>query len=242
MTLTPRIDLGDERGTTLVELLVGLMMGMIILTALTLVVVVTLHASARVSARVEATQDGRIALARVTEELHSACIYPKTAPVKGGASNETFASTGNKLVFVHAANSQGQAVAPTPIRSVVSLANGELKQSDYPASGGSAPNWTFSGTATSTRTLMEGVAPIPGRSAIFAYYYYSNGGLVEQSASPSLSATEAAKTIDVRVALNASPRTTPVKDNGADTSIQDSAVLRLTPPSFNESATALPCQ
>lgn len=232
----------DERGTTMVEMLVGLAMGMIVVTGLTLVVIVTMHASARVSARVEATQDGRLVLSNITEQLHSACVYPKIAPIKGGASGETFASTPTKLVFVHADSSQGQAVAPTPILSVISLSGTTLSQSDYAVASGSPPSWTFSTTASSTRTLMTQVAPIPGRTAIFNYYSYLNGGLSELASSPALSASNAAKTIQVRVALNTSPRSTPVKDQGNDASIQDSAVLRLTPPSFNENATALPCQ
>jgi Tfp pilus assembly protein PilW len=237
-----RVDIRDESGTTMVEMLVGLAMGMIVVTGLTLVVVVTMHASARVSARVEATQDGRVVLANVTEQLHSACVYPKMAPVKGGVTGETFASTPTKLAFVHASSGQGQAVAPTPILSVISLSGTTLSQSDYSSNGGTAPNWTFSTTASSTKQLMTNVGPIPGRTAIFTYYSYLNGGLSELAASPTLSATNAGKTIDVRIALNTLPRATPVKDQGNDTSIQDSAVLRLTPPSFNENATALPCQ
>lgn len=233
-----RIDIRDERGTTLVELMVGLMMGMLILSALTTVIIVTIHGAARVSARVEATQNGRLALARVTEELHSSCVYPKLAPIKSQATKE---STGTTLRFVHAANGQGQAAVPTPILSVLSLSGGILTQSDYPVASGSAPNWTFSTTASSTQQLMTKVAPIPPSSAIFTYYAYESGQLVQLPASP-LSETNAARTIQVQVAINTSPRTSPVKDAGADSSIQDSAALRLTPPSFNENATALPCQ
>jgi len=225
----------DERGTTMVELLVGLAIGMTILSALTLVVVVTMHGSARVSARVEATQNGRIVLTRITEELHSACIYPKFTPIQAG-------STGTSLRFVHAASGEGASVAPTPVLSQITLNEGTLTQYDYAVAGGTTPNWTFSETPSSTRQLMTGVAPIPGSSAIFTYYSYSSGSLSELSASPSLSASDATLTINVRIALNAEPRTTPVKDAGANSNIQDSAVLRLTPPSFNESATALPCR
>lgn len=232
-----RIEIKDERGTTLVELMVGLMMGMVILSALTLVVIVTVHGAARVSARVEATQNGRLVLSRVTEELHSSCVYPKLAPVKSAAAKE---STGTTLRFVHAANGQGQAAVPTPILSVITLSGGVLTQSDYPVASGSAPNWTFSTTASSTQQLMTKVAPIPPSSSIFSYYAYESGQLV-QLASP-LSEASAARTIQVQVAINTSPRTSPVKDAGADSSIQDSATLRLTPPSFNENATALPCQ
>ncbi len=223
----------DERGTTLVELMVGLMMGMVILSALTMVVVATLHGSARVSARVEATQNGRLTLAKITEELHSACIYPKATPIGEG-------STATSLSFVRAASGEGGEVAPTPVRTVISLSGGTLTQYDYGYASGAAPNWEFSSSPTTTQ-LMTDVAPIPSRSGIFTYYKYLNGSLQELSANPSLEG-RAAETIQVQIALNTEPRSTPVADEGADANIQDSAALRLTPPSFNENATALPCR
>lgn len=222
----------DERGTTLVELLVGMSMGMVVLTSLTLVIVVTLHSSARVSARVEATQNGRVVLAKITEELHSACVAPKIVPVKEE-------STGTFLVFVRAPGEQGGAVAPAPVKTEIFLTGSTLKQTDVASTGGIFPNWTWAATGT-TQTLMTGVSPLTVGGPLFTYYSYLNGGLSQLSAAPSLGAG-AAKTIEVKVALNVAPRTTPVKDPGADASIQDSAVLRLTPPSFNENATAPPC-
>ena len=233
--MSGRLDIRDERGTTLVELMVGLAMGMIVLTALTMVVIVTLHGSARVSARVEATQNGRVVLTRITEELHSSCVYPKLAPIREK-------STGTLLRFVHAAASQGSAVAPTPVLTEIAYSNGTLTQYDFAKTGGTAPSWTFATTASATTTLLTDVAPIPGRTSMFNYYSYLNGGLSELSASPSLSSANAAKAIEVRIGLDAEPHATPVADPGADSSIQDSAVLRLTPPSFNENAVALPCQ
>jgi hypothetical protein len=46
----------------------------------------------------------------------------------------------------------------------------------------------------------------------------------------------------VKVALTASPRSTPVADAGSDATVRDSATLRLTPPSFNQAVSAPPCQ
>lgn len=233
MPVTAKALARDERGTTLVELLVGMSMGMVVITGLTMVIVASLHASARITTRVEATQNGRVVLTKIIEELHSACVVPKIAPIQKE-------STGTSLRFVHAASGQGGAVSPTPVYTVISLSNGILTQSDYAATGGTAPNWTWAATPNTTR-LMSKVVPLTANGPIFTYYSYLNGGLSLLSTSPSLSATDAAKTIEVKIELNVSPATTPVKDAGADTSIQDSAVLRLTPPSFNENATAPPC-
>lgn len=228
-----RVDIRDERGTTLVELMVGLAAGLVVLSALTLVIVVTLHGNARVDARVEATQKGRIVLTNLMEELHSACVAPKIAPVLEKSS-------GTKLIFVHAAPSEGATVAPNPTKTEVVLNNGTLTQYDSVATGGTSPNWTW-GTPTS-RTLMTNVAPISPSSSIFNYFAYQNGALAAVVPSTELTSTQAATVIEVQVALTTSPTTTPVADAGAPSSIQDSALLRLTPPSFNEQAVSLPCQ
>jgi len=225
--------LRDERGTTLVELTVGLVVGMIVLMMLTTGIIITLHGSSRVGARVEATQNARIVLTRVMEELHSACVAPKIAPVQSGSSGTT-------LKFIRAAGNEGSAAAPVPTLTVISYSGGILTQSDYAATGGTAPTWTFSSTAT-TRRLMDDVAPVSGGS-IFSYYAYSNGALSSTPQTTPLSAADAAFTVSVRMALTASAATTPVADKGASATVQDSAALRLTPPSFNQQAVSLPCQ
>lgn len=225
--------IADERGTTIAELLVGLAAGMVVLMTLTTVVVVSLHGSARVAGRVEATQNARLVTTQIMEELHSACVAPQISPIR-----ET--STGNSLVFWHATGTQGAAVAPKPTKTVITYENGTITQSDFAVASGASPNWVFSETAT-TRKLLTKVGPVSPSTMIFKYYKYVNGSLVEIPASTAIG-TEAAVTIAVKVALTANPLRTPVADAGADSSIQDRAVLRLTPPSFNEGAAALPCQ
>jgi Tfp pilus assembly protein PilW len=225
-----RIDIRDQRGTTLIELMVATAAGMVIMFAITTVIVVTLHSSARVSARVDATQRGRIVISRIIEQLHSACILPEIAPIQEK-------STGTSLRFVH---QTGSGVALTPILSVITLSGGTLKEFDYKATAGPLPAWAFETSAYQTRTLLTKVGPILPSSSIFSYYTYSNGTLVQQSGE--LDATVAKQILNVGVSLTTSPGTTPVKDAGAPASIQDSATFRLTPPSFNEKAISLPCQ
>lgn len=221
----------DERGTTLVELLVGIMAGLVILSALTIAMVTTLHASARVTERVEATQRARIALVRVMEELHSACVTPELAPIQQG-------SEGNSLRFVHQTGSQ---VQPTPVYSVITFSNGTLTQQDYGV-GGTAPNWTRSSPIGSPRTLLTHATPTPPSSAIFSYYRYANGTISETPQATPLSEAEAALTVEVHAALTAAPETTPVPSARASANVQDSATLRLTPPSFNEGSPSKPCE
>jgi hypothetical protein len=230
------MNLRDETGTTLVELMVALMAGLVIFMALTTMVITTMHGSARVTARVEATQRARVAMVNLTNQLHSACVAPEIAPVRPG-------STGNSLKFVH---QTGSAVSPTPILTVVSYANGTLTQSDYSWTSGASPNWVFDEkNPTSTRILLTKVAPIPPATSIFSYYRYSNGAVSGTPLSPpvsGLSTEEAALTVEVRAGISADPLRTPVKDTGAEANVRGSATLRLTPPSFNEGSPSKPCQ
>ncbi len=222
----------DESGTTLVELMVALMTGLIIISALTMAIMTTMHGTARVDARVEATQRARLALGKLMEELHSACVTPEIAPVRKE-------STGNSLRFIH---QTGSAVSPTPVLSVISLSGSTLSQSDYASNGGTAPNWTFNeATPSSTKTLLTAVSPIPPSSSIFSYYKYSGGTISETSQPTPLSEGEAALTVEIRAGLKAAPEHTPVTDSYASANVQDAATLRLTPPSFNEGSPARPC-
>lgn len=225
-----------ERGTTMVEVLVSTATGLVVLSTLTMVIIGSMHANARVSARVDATQQARLVVTKIMQQLHSACVAPKIAPIHPE-------STGTSLKFIHAPASQGTAVAPTPTLTQISLSNGVLTQTDWAGTGGSSPaTWTYSSTPATT-TLLSGVAPIPPSSSIFTYFASSNGSPTPPPQATPLEAG-APLTIQVRVAFSASPTRggSPVADPNAAADVQSSATLRLTPPSFNEAATSLPCQ
>lgn len=230
--LRRRFDLADERGTTLVELVVGTALGMVVLSALTMVMIVSMHASARVTARVHATQNARISLAKIIEQLHSACVVPKIAPVQAG-------STGTTLRFSHALASEGSAAAAKPVLSVVTLSGTDLVETDYPSLGGTPP--AFSETPSGTQILASDIVPTPPASSIFSYFSYSNGNLV-QIPQKELGATEAGAAIQVKVAFTALPSNASTGDSGVGASVANSAMLRLTPPSFQEAAGSPPCQ
>lgn len=232
MSVTAPDLMADERGTTLVELMVALMTGLIIISALTTVVMTTMHGSARVTSRVEATQRARIALTRLMQDLHSACVSPEIAPVREDSDGAT-------LRFVH---QTGSAVQPSPTLSVVSYSDGTLTQSDYPVLKGTAPHWTFDEeTPSRTRTLLTDVSPIPPSSSIFNYYRYENGTIAASPQETPLEADEAALTVVVQAGLRAAPERTPVADAGASADLRNAATLRLTPPSFNEGSPSRPC-
>lgn len=226
--LNPR----DERGTTLMELTVGLAAGAVIFLALTSLIIGSIHDTARVSARIDATQRARIVLTRLVEELHSACVAPQVVPIQEG-------STGTMLSFIH---QTGQGVAPVPIKSNVNLIEGTLMQEDFKSSGGSAPKWKFEKKPFSTRQLMTKIAPTAPSTSIFSYYGYSEGKLTGIPTTTAFTEETASKVVQVNIAFAASPLTTPTKDAKAPVSISDSAQFRLTPASYNKELASPPCQ
>ncbi|MGA8744502.1 MAG: hypothetical protein WB507_01380 [Solirubrobacterales bacterium] len=224
--------LHDESGTTLVELLVATTAGVVVMFAISAMVIVSLRETDRVNTHVDATQRGRIVLNRVIEELHSACIAPEIAPVRK-------LSNGNMLEFIH---QTGSAVSLAPILTKVSLSSGIVSQSNYASTGGSAPNWTFSGTPSSTEQIMTNVSPTAPSTSIFHYYSYTNGVVTEIPVTTELGKENAERTVEVKMTLTAGPLNTPVEDSNAAANLTDAALLRFSPAPYNTTAANLPCQ
>lgn len=222
----------DERGTTLIELLVATAAGVVVLFAISAMIIVSLRETVRTDSHVDATQRARLALNNVIEELHSACVAPRIAPVKAE-------STGTQLVFVH---QTGSAVAPVPVLSKISLVGGVLSQSEYPSTSGEAPNWKFAETASSTQQLMTNLSPTSPSTSIFSYYSYTNGEISATPLTTPLAASSAERTVKVGIAFTAAPQSTPIADPNAAASIADSALLRFTPAAFDTTAANLPCE
>ena len=227
-----RVDLKDESGMTLIELLVATAAGVVVMFGVVMAVIVSLRETDRVASHIDANQRARTTMYKVIDELHSACVAAQIAPVQSGSS-------GTSLNFIH---QSGSGVSLTPVLSKISLSGTTLSQSDYAATGGSTPTWTFSGTATSTQQLMTGVSPLSG-SSIFNYYAYSGGQVSSTPLTTPLSSTDAARTVQVGVAFKAAPTTTQIaNDTNAAAAIQDSALLRFSAATFSTSANNLPCQ
>jgi Tfp pilus assembly protein PilW len=208
---------GVEEGSSMVEVMVGMAMGMVVLAGLSMLLIVTLHGNARISARAEASDNARVTMTRVIEQLHSACVNPTEPPVKAGSYED-------KLIFTRGTYGGAAAAgaAPIPVELTYSPVAHTLSES---VSGGKP------------RILLSNVSTASGKP-IFSYE--------NPTSSPSrfegkLGSKEAEYTIQVRVAFKASPKSEPVKDAGAATEIENSVVLRLTPPTY-EGKVAKPCE
>ena len=234
MTDRERRRIGGEAGFTLVEVMVTLMIGMVVFFALFALIDATARNSARTTTRVAADQRARPVLQRLVDELHSTCLGPDAGPILAGSS-------GSSLSFLH---QTGSAVSPMPNRNTVTLSGTTLTESIYPATGGTAPDWTFSSTPSSTRQLLTGVGPgiVEGSAVpLFRYFSYVDGQLSPTPLPTPLSVTNAELTVQVTVAFAASPTSNPVSDPRAALTVSDSALVRFSPASEDPTKVNGPC-
>jgi hypothetical protein len=215
----------DEEGTSMIEVMVGLAMGMVVLAGLAMLLIVVMRGNARIGARAEASDNARVTMTRIMEELHSACAKAAAAPVLG-------TSTENKLVFNTAYGvPAGPNAAPVKTEIEYSPTAGTLTETR----GGN------------TRILLSDVsqAKNPEKptelAPVFYYENPTNQFTSPKGANATLGALSAERTILVRVTFKASPKSEPVADAGAATEVTNYATLRLTPPTYR-GETAKPCE
>jgi type II secretory pathway component PulJ len=223
-------DLRDEEGTSMVEVMVGLAMGMIVLAGLAMLLIVVTRGNARIGARAEASDNANVTMTRIMTELHSACVEPTVAPVQEG-------SKPNLLIFKRGSyGGQSSATAGAITTEIEYLNNGTLVERP-----------TGPGGLQRTMLTNVGLAKNPEKPAetvpVFRYFNYTvNGETPFAMTSNKLGAINAGLTILVKVAFKASPKSEPVADAGAATEIENSATLRLTPPTYREGEKAKPCE
>ncbi len=200
---------------------------MIVILAILALIDVATRSSARIATRVEANQRARPVMQRLLDELHSTCIGPDVVPVVAGSTQT------RDLIFLQ---QTGSAVSPTPDEHVVSLATGTLTEWVYPATGGTAPNWTFAATPSSTtraahrrRARRRCGEPALDRAPVPVLRLRRGRQLDRPRCRRRLSASDAARTVQVTVSFSVSPRSNPVNDPHAAVSVSDSVVLRLSP-------------
>ncbi|HSS41561.1 MAG TPA: hypothetical protein VLK37_03320 [Solirubrobacterales bacterium] len=225
--------IGNEDGYTMIELMTALAAGVVVFAGLTLVIMATMHQSTRTQNRVHATQEARLVVQKVVTEMHSACVAAEVAPVQPN-------SNANAVAYVY---QTGSGAALTPVLHEVVLSGSSLNMLTYPATSGSTPSWTFSTTASATKTLMTNVAPVSTGAPVFSYYAYGSNGIVSSTPlTTPLSTTDAAKTVQVNVALKVNTRAAPNPDPNGGAIVQNQAFLRFSPPSASSTVANFPCE
>ncbi|HXF30709.1 MAG TPA: hypothetical protein VN522_04235 [Solirubrobacterales bacterium] len=222
------LNLDDEDGTSMVELVVGMGMGMVVLAGLSMMLIMATRGNARVDARTEASDNARVAMTRIMEELHSACVKPTEPPIQA-------TSTSNTLVFLHGTYGGGV--------ETLNEAATETKITYSPT----AHTLTEQNETEAPRIVLSHVSQAVTNGQVAPIFRYENstvpgGNPFTIPTNGTLGVENSRYTILVRVAFKAGPKSEPVADAGAASEIENSATLRLTPPTFSETEKAKPCQ
>ncbi len=226
-------DLSSERGFTLIEMLVGALLGVVVTGALFAILDVAIHQGSRIQDRASADQRGRIALENIMQLVQSSCVAPSFTPIEANSSGTVL-----RLVSQRGAEASLSKVTLHELK----LTGTKLSDATY-NSEGTAPNWKFPAKATAERTLISGIAqaePKAGETIpMFRYYSYTNAGtLSAEPLNTPLSEESASQAGALAVTFMAYPENGN-RANSRAYELTDSAVLRFDPSSLTAANT--PC-
>ena len=165
--------LRSEQGFTLIEVMVALMIGVVVSGATLAIVIVSVHLGSNYTDRVDANQQGRLAMEKITQALNSSCVTPNQAPILAG-------STGTSMTF-YSGDLTNDNPGAIPNQVTVSLASAQpapLLMTTQQLTG-TAPTWTAASTPATVYTLAPSVAQTVSSGAtvpLFQYYGYGSGG------------------------------------------------------------------
>ena len=168
---TPSCRLADEHGFTLIELLVTMVTATVVAGALFAVLNFSTTETSTLSDKIQADQLGRIAMTRIVDELHSACISASFKPIQTNSSGST-------LIFenVYSKNAAPEQSEAEWHEIVWSESAHTLTDNHVKANGGSYPNFTYPATLTSTpiaSNITQNEESGGKKVPIFQYYSYA---------------------------------------------------------------------
>jgi prepilin-type N-terminal cleavage/methylation domain-containing protein len=171
-----RTRLADEGGFTLVELLVAMIIGLIVMFAALVVMDGSWRLQDRTADTIDATDRGRLAMDRITQQLDGrVCVPATTAPVLAPAG-ALVTATDNQIEFYASVTSD---TAPRLVverrRLTYRPASKDILLETWRAAAAPPvrPPATTA-TPTATKIVAEGVGPATGASPppVFAYYAF----------------------------------------------------------------------
>lgn len=175
-----------ERGSTLIEMLVALITGAILVVALVAVLLFATRQATHITDLTQATQNGRLAMTKLDDELHSTCLGPSFTPVRKG-------SGASELRFI-AAPSEEAVIAKANVsehRIVWNEKAETLTDEIYPAEKEETwPNFKYAATASRKVLLASHIAKVSSTTPIFQYYAYSSKASESASSGVSMISTE----------------------------------------------------
>lgn len=214
----------------MIELIVSISAGLIVMMAVVTMTIAVIHNQDRINRRVDANSRARPVMTRIVQELHSSCVTSHIVPIQTG-------STGTSMSFL---SKSGSAVGPTPDLHTIYLSGTTLRESVFPATGGTAPSWTFSGTASSDRALLTRVSAPSG--VLFRYYDFITGALSTTPLATPLIDTNAARVAYVTTTFTSAPSAgVSSQDPNSSLVLTDGVDLRLESAGQYPNQDNLPC-
>jgi len=256
----------EELGTTLIELLVAMLTGIVVLFALLAILEFSTNQDARISDRVQANRLGRVAMAKIVDELHSACTGFEATAIQ--APSETpaspLASTGaTDLWFVSAYGNtnSGSSTDAEPIehdihwaatgaKTPTGQALGTLTDYRFKSTGGSPAKWEFQPLTAANETAdahvlsTNVIAPTqPSTPTLFHYFKFESETsikFVELTSAQAAAAAGKGEIVQVSINFTQAPEATDTKPSSA-ISISDTVLLRFSPTETGTEAENTPC-
>ena len=217
--LAQRIRLGREDGFSLTELLVSIPIGVVLLTAVFMMMRTTVRHSVNVADRTEAVQRGRTAMERVTRQLHS-----QVCPTTTGTALTT--ADANTITFY--TDMSGGASQPEQHTITYDPTGQTLTQYEYAGSSGTWPNINYPGSPTRTRQMLNNVTAMSG-VPFFRYYQYAADGTVSATPmSTPVSQANLPRVVNVAVGFVSKPRKATA--SSPSTTFQGEASMRTSDP------------
>jgi type II secretory pathway pseudopilin PulG len=231
--------LSNERGYTLIELLMATIAGLIVCSAALAIVVSSLQFSINDSDRVDSDQEGSVAMEKIVQALNSSCVLGQgISSIVGstggtGLTGSTSAppSSANSITFYSSLTDTPTISNPNEIVVYLSSYNGPLDMATYQYATGS-----YGATPSSIFELLPHAAP-PGSTKaqgsttpIFTYYGYgATTGTLTTQYSPSPYSTSPLGVTDIAdVGINFQSQPSDGNDpanGGVD--LSDAVALRL---------------
>lgn len=165
----------DEGGFSLIELLVAMVLATVVVGALITILIVSLHQTARVVTRTQATQLGRTTMTRLVDELHSACFGKGVTPIQAGSNAYT-------LWFLSGVGTEAVPSKVLEHKVFYNSSEHTLTDEAWASTGGTWPTYSFpehpeSTTPASKTRIGEHILSVKttsgGKPEIFQYYAYA---------------------------------------------------------------------
>ncbi len=171
-----------DRGMTLMEMLIAMVITMIVSLACFALIEVTMRRSSDISARVDTTQRGRGAMDTITRQIRSQVCVQRSDDATMVDDRAVYAATPTAIAFftdlgddsVHA----GNAIKPPQLHSL-SFESGKLIERDYASTGSTVvlgiTKYAYGGypsAPTLTRTVLTDVANTLGTTSAPVFFTY----------------------------------------------------------------------